>query len=583
MDMPRSQIQVRSIDAFTCQHFQQLFKDGNKSGIVTTTNNGRRYDVMWEAATNTISVKRDMTNMGSWDRVSETLSRWSAFGFTSHAEKWQRRLMLQKHNVEITQPLIPNVDELLTQIDELDTNIAPSQHRSNRIQSDFNKLCVPLRQLVEEKKQDLANQAQHIFSAVTTELPANKLWARQKETQDAIEHLQEQVRQLRKMMVNSKNTLALYSLALGSINVSKSSTVYDAFLTRYIAVMSKVALFIQNYFDPTVNLSNAEVDSYNSLIHNDRAITEAFISEQMATHFTYNELLLPPVYQEPLGKEAQKQDQVRFNYQPHIMTLTNVLIDPTKTIDDIHSAAKELAANRSRWQEQIKLEEKIGNLLHRLHDEKEIKISHPIFLVRLKQLEELQKNIHNHAEILRPEELGLLQSQYKNIERANTLHIEIGQFIDNLSGFITLWKMSNYNDEMQSRILHLSVLRTMCEEEVSLTNQALNYMEHFATLHKNVLQQWSNGDAFSRLKFYEPISSQLSYPAWLVEEHRLFKQKAQEVNNTLWETKYQLLRNAELLKARERRLEKTVEKTEVMVGSSEELKDKAHRLPDAVD
>lgn len=64
---------------------------------------------------------------------------------------------------------------------------------------------------------------------------------------------------------------------------------------------------------------------------------------------------------------------------------------------------------------------------------------------------------------------------------------------------------------------------------------------------------------------------------------RLFKQKAQEVNNTLWETKYQLLRNAELLKARERRLEKTVEKTEVMAESSDELKAKAHRLPDAID
>jgi len=582
MDMLRPQIQVQSIEAFTCQHFQQLFKDGNKSGIVTTTNNGRRYDVMWEAATNTISVKRDMTNIGSWDRVSETLSRWSSFGFTSHAEKWQRHLMLQKHNVEITQPLIPDVEELLTQIDELDTNIAPSQHRSNSIQSDFNKLCVPLHQLLEEKKQNLANQAQHIFSAVTMELPVNKRWARQKETQLSIKNLQEQVRQLRKMIVNSKNALALYALALGSINASTSSAVYDAFLTRYITVMNKVALFIQNYFDPTVNLSKAEVDSYNSLIRNDRAITEAFISEQMATHFTYNELLLPPRYENPIGEEAQKQDQVRFNYQPHIMTFTNVLIDPTKTINDIHYAAKELTVKRSRWQEQIKLEEKIGNLLHRLHDEKEIKISSPIFLVRLKQLEELQKNIHNHAQLLSPKELGLLQSQYKNIERANSLHIELGQFINNLSGFITLWKKSNYNDEMQSRILHLSVLRTMCEEEVSLTNQALNYMEHFATLHKNVLQQWSNGDAFSRLKFYEPISSQLSYPAWLAEEHRLFKQKAQEVNNTLWEAKYQMLRSLELLKAREQHLEKNVEKTEVMVESSEELKAKARRLPDAI-
>lgn len=579
MEIVCSHIQVQSMASFTCQHLQQLFQEGNRSGTITTTNNGRTYNAVWEVSTNVISVQRDLANIDVWDRFSETLARWSHLGFTNHAEQWQQRLTLQKYNVDVAQPLIPMIGKLFWKIDDLDTDIAPLEHRSKSVEQDVNKMSTPLLHLLEEKKQALFQQARHLIDGVTEDLPSDQLWNQERETRAAIDQLEKHVQQLEKMITHSHNALTLYAMALGSIDVSNNVIIYDAFLMRYMSVMAKIRLFIQNYFGPDTSLSTEDLQGYNDMIKVEAAITDAFVAQQLSTHYADNELLSPPSYCDPQGKDAQKQEQVRLHYQRYVSTFTNVLIDPDRTLCDIKQAAAELRVSRNRWQEQIQLEEKIGQLLHQLGDEKVINESHWVFSHHLTQLNELHLSSHNRAQLLSAEDVELLQGQYHHIERANTLYMRIGQILNDLPGFITLCKKSNYDDKMQSRILHLNVLRKMCLEEVSLTNHALDHMEYFVTVHNNVLQQWSNGHAFSRFKFYEPVSSQLSCPTWLVDEHRLFQQRVQEIEETLWEVKYEMLRNEELLKNESGPLlEKNVlQKTEVMDVYSGEYNMKAKR------
>lgn len=581
MDMIRSSFQVQSIENFTCQHFQQLFKGGNNNhGTITTTGNGRTYHAIWDTSTDTFSVKRDLTGVDTWTRISETLDRWSQFDFTSHAEEWQSRLTIQKHNVALADPLRAPVDELLLQLEGVDTCVEPRHYPSKAIQDQLTQISSPLIRLLDEKKQSLIEQAQQLSMAVNDNVTSNQLWTQQQNIKNAINNLQAQGQQLELFIENIKNTIRLYCAVVGSIDASTNSIVYDAVTTRLAFVAIKIRLMLDAYFTAGGNVPKAEITAYNNMIKNEGEIARAFHSQQIATHFTYNELLSPPSYENSGGRSAQKQDKINFNYQTHIFTFTSVLGDTTKTFTEIQDAAEELKLARNRWQEQIHLEEEIDKLLIQFQDndnEKNLAL-HPIWMKHSDQLRELKKNLFNRGELLGLVSFELLQSEYINIGRANVLYVDIDQFLEGLPGFMAIWKTSNYNQEMQSRALHLTVLRNMCREDESLTEHALSHMERFVTVHKNVIQQWVNSDAFSRIKFHDPIPAGLAYPKWLVAEHDLFQQKSQKILKTLWETKYQALRNVELMKVREQLLEKVQVKTEKLVEASEEFEESAKKL-----
>jgi hypothetical protein len=255
------------------------------------------------------------------------------------------------------------------------------------------------------------------------------------------------------------------------------------------------------------------------------------------------------------------------------------VIDPLKTLDDIQQAADDLKQARNRWQEQILLEEEIRQLLSHLDGKKNgEEKTYPIFILYRDQLRELEKRIYNRGELIEAGYSELLQSHYQNMERANALYLEIDQFLVNLPGVISRCGLSNYSSEMQSRILHLTVLQKMCQEKESLTEHAMGHMERFVDVHKNVLQRWIENEKFSCLTFYDLIPKNVDYPTWLVKEHDLFLQKGRDIKRTLWETKYQLLRNEELSNARGQQLEKLVVKTEMVVDTTEAFADGAEQF-----
>lgn len=570
MNMPHSSFQVQSINNFTCQHFQQLFDDGNKSGLITTLNNGRTYRAMWDTSTDTLSVKRDLTNVDGWTRISEAVQRWLQFDFTSCAAKWERRLTIQNCNVGLAEPLKAPINGLLQKINSTDTSIKLGSLQNKTIRDQLTQISSPLKEMLEEKKQILFAQAEQLSIAVNDEVTSDKLWVQQQNIKNEINSLKEQVSQLEAFIRGINHTIRDYCTAVAHIDVLTNSHIYSAVITRLSYVAIKMRLMLDNYFSSAGKVPEAAVNQYNSMKNNEKKIAAVLKSQPLDTHFWYNDLLSSPSYKNASCGNVQRQGKIKFNYSKYTFLFTNILIDTTKTFADIQNAADELELVRDRWLEQICLEEEFGELLTKCQNKQE---SCPVYVARRDQLQGLKNKLFNNGELLDTVKFELIKSEYNNIKRAKALYFESNQFLEELPGFVDVLT-SNYNEEMQSRVLHLKELSDMCQNE-PLTDQALDQMEESVTVNKYAIQTWANSDDFSRVKFYDPIQPGLTYPRWLMKENAQFKQKTQEILQTLWETKQVSQHNDELLRTREQLLENLENHSERLLNASEEFKEKA--------
>lgn len=342
MDMARSSnIQIKSMDTFSCQQFKQLFSGGNRNGVITTTTNGRKYNVVWEMSTNTISVERDLTNVDRWTRFSETIGRWADGDFTSNAEKWESRLTTQQQNMSLAKPLGEKITGLLIQIEGVNTGVEFGQVLGKSMQDQLNQISTPLTQLLQEKKQHLYKQAQQLSLAVNQKLPSNHAWTQQQKMENAINKLEEQLQKLIFFSMSIENIIGSYSSAMGTIGVSKNPLICATILIRLNSVAIKIQQTVDDYFKPDGKPKTETINGYNAVSQNEVEIALALSGQQFPTHFSHNNLLLPS-FEESGTKDTQQQARIEFNYQTQRIIFINTLVDPTKTWQDIKDVADAL-------------------------------------------------------------------------------------------------------------------------------------------------------------------------------------------------------------------------------------------------
>lgn len=336
--MARINIQVASIEAFTCQQFKQLFSEGNRNGAITTSN-GRKYNVAWDTSSNTISVKRDLTNVDRWTRLSETIDRWFDGDFSSNAEKWENRLTVQKENVNLAEPLGTRLKQVLRQLETTKTSIESGQFSSSTtIQDRLNEISTPLTQLLEEKRQHLCEQGSALAAAINEDLESSEVWTQQKTAKNAIEILEVQAKQLTSFIRYIQTVTDSYVDTMYSIDASKYSLICAAVLSRMNSVAVKMQQIVDGYFNPDVKGPRREIiKMFNELIDNEMKIILELNGSGFSADFSNS--LLPPSYEET---GTQQQLRIKLDYHAqHIIFMSN-LVDLTKTWNDIEEANEAL-------------------------------------------------------------------------------------------------------------------------------------------------------------------------------------------------------------------------------------------------
>lgn len=336
--MTLNTIQVNSIDTFTCQQFKQFFSEGKKRGVITTPNNGRKYNVVWDTSANAISVKRDLTNVDLSTRFSETVGRWLQFDFTSNAEKWENRLTVQKTNVKLAEPLGNRVNKLLIQLETTSTNIESGQYFSETVQNKVNDVTAPLTQLLEKKKQHLSKQGKGLAAALNQNLESSQVWTHEQKAKNSVEYLELQTQQFTSFVTLIQNVIGEYTETIHAIDASKYSLIFAAILNRLNSVAMIMQKMVNDYFNPDSKEGKKEITKQcDEMYEREKKIAFELNGPKFSTHFSNS--LLPPFFEE---SGTQQQLRIKLDYQARHMIFMSNLIDVTKTWDDIKSANEAL-------------------------------------------------------------------------------------------------------------------------------------------------------------------------------------------------------------------------------------------------
>ena len=296
------------MDAFTCQQFKEVFGQHNRKGVITTTDNGRKYNVVvWDS--NKISVKRDLTDVSGWTRFSETISRWSQGDFKSNAEKWEHRLTIQKQNVQLAEPANEKVNDLEREIANLKSGIEPKQlskkiahdrfnqsfgleiphvnsaSLSHRVKSDplpktinedrFQQLCAPLSHLLETQKQHLDTQREQLCAALNQNLSSSQVWTQQQDIEKSISNLHKKVVQFESITTELEMLIIEpYFQVMMAVDLSKNPYLYDGLETKLTSVVRQLQQVLDDLFKASGELPQAEIDNHHKILADEIRIAE---------------------------------------------------------------------------------------------------------------------------------------------------------------------------------------------------------------------------------------------------------------------------------------------------------------------